>query len=136
MNSTVPEGLEGSTAQRGGPRWGKFGEVASDALRYWERRRAIYNVILLIVVAVEFFMRWPASRSALSSDTILVCFFLAVLANVAYCAAYAVDLFVQFSGLRSSWGRMRWIVFLVGTAFAATITHFFAPGVFEAGIGR
>jgi hypothetical protein len=132
----MPDGLEGSTPARGGPSWGRFGELASDALRYWEPRRAIYNVILLIVVAAEFFMRWPASKSALSSDTILVCFFLAVLANVAYCAAYAVDLFVQFSGLRSSWGRMRWVVFLVGTAFAATITHFFAPGLFEAGLAH
>jgi hypothetical protein len=93
-------------------------------------------VILLLVVAAEFIMRWPASKSALKADTILVCFFLAVLANVAYCAVYAVDLFVQFSGLRSNWGRMRWVVLLVGTAFAATITHFFAPGLFEAALGH
>jgi hypothetical protein len=93
-------------------------------------------VILLLVVALEFIMRWPAAKSALKADTILVCFFLAVLANVAYCAVYAVDLFVQFSGLRSNWGRMRWVVLLVGTAFAATITHFFAPGLFESALGH
>ena len=132
----MSEGLEGSAPASGNSSWGKFGALASDALRFWEPCRAIYNAILLIVVAVEFGMRWPASKSALSSDTILVCFFLAVLANVAYCAAYAVDLFVQFSGLRSSWRRMRWAVFLVGTAFAATITHFFAPGIFESGVGQ
>ena len=136
MNSITPGDPERSGSASGGASWGRFGELASDALRYWEPRRAIYNVILLLVVAVEVFVRWPAAKSALSSDTILVCFFLAVLANVAYCAAYAVDLFVQFSGLRSNWKRMRWVVLLVGTAFAATITHFFAAGLFEAGLGH
>ena len=136
MSSITPGDPGGSDSASGGASWGRFGELASDALRYWEPRRVIYNAILLLVVAVEFFMRWPASKSALKTNTILVCFFLAVLANVAYCAAYAVDLFVQFSGLRSNWGRMRWVVLFVGTAFAATITHFFAPGLFEAGIGQ
>lgn len=136
MSSITPGNPDGSAPARGGSGWDRFGELASDALRYWEPRRAIYNAVLLLVVAVEFFVRWPASKTALKSDTILVCFFLAVLANVAYCAVYAVDLFVQFSGLRASWGRMRWVVLLVGTAFAATITHFFAPGLFEVGLGQ
>jgi len=116
--------------------WGRFGELASDALRYWEPRRLIYNGVLLVVVAAEFLLRWPQSKSALTSDLLLVCFMLAVLANVAYCAVYAVDLFVQFSGLRSSWSRVRWAVLLVGTAFAATITHFFSQGLFDVGPGR
>ena len=54
-----------------------------------------------------------------------VLFILAVLANITYCASYGVDLFVQFSGSRAVWGRRRWVVFVVGTAFAAVVAHFF-----------
>ena len=65
----------------------------------------------------------------LSLDLALGIFFLAVLANVAYCAAYIPDIFVQFSGLQQPWRIGRAVLLTVGTAFAATITHFFAKGI-------
>jgi hypothetical protein len=43
------------------------------------------NLVLAGVVAAHIAAGWPASR--------------AVLANVRYCAAYTVDLFVQHAGL-------------------------------------
>jgi hypothetical protein len=63
---------------------------------------------------------------------ILVLFILAVLANVCYCAAYLGDLFVQFSGFKQGWQRWRWLLFVIGTIFAAAITRFFALGFFSA----
>jgi hypothetical protein len=51
-------------------------------------------------------------------------FVLGVIANVAYCAVYAIDLFVQFSGLDAAWRVGRVVLLIVGTAFAAAITHF------------
>jgi hypothetical protein len=42
-----------------------------------------------------------------------------------------VDLFVQLSGLDAAWRRGRVVLLVVGTAFAATITHFFAQGMFR-----
>ena len=56
-------------------------------------------------------------------------FFLAVLANVCYCAVYVVDLFVQFSGLREFWAKGRVAVLIIGTAFAAVIAHFFSTNI-------
>jgi hypothetical protein len=53
---------------------------------------------------------------------------LAVLANVAYCAVYLADLFVQFSGLHVAWRRGRVVLLIIGTAFAATIAHFVVQG--------
>jgi hypothetical protein len=38
-------------------------------------------------------------------NVLLGLFFLAVLANVCYCAVYVVDFFVQFSGLREAWAK-------------------------------
>jgi len=109
-----------------------FRELASDALRYWEPRRLLYNLALLVVVLVHFITAWPGSRTLVTRDSLLGLFFLAVLANVAYCAAYAVDLFVQFSGQRTAWTRWRWAVFAIGTAFAAVITHFMTAGIVAA----
>lgn len=96
----------------------------ANALRYWEPRRVIYNAVMAVVVVASIGMHWPASRDKLSFDAVLGLFILAVLANVAYCAVYLVDLFVQFSGLDEAWRVGRVVVLVVGTAFAAAITYF------------
>jgi hypothetical protein len=98
-------------------------------LRYWEPRRLVYNGVLALVVLVHSFVAWPSLRDRLSLDLALGVFFLAVLANVCYCAAYVADVFVQFSGLHQQWRIGRVVLLVVGTAFAATITHFFAKGL-------
>ena len=103
---------------------------AANALRYWEPRRVIYNGVLALVVLGHLLLAWPESREKLSSDLALGIFLLAVLANVAYCAAYLADLFVQFAGLQEAWRRGRILLLTVGTMFAATITHFVAKGMF------
>ena len=102
----------------------KFGDLVADALRYWEPRRIAYNAVLAVVVLVHFFKAWPASRVFVTGDVLLGLFLLMVVANVFYCGAYAVDLFVQSSGFRSALPRWRWVVFATGTAFAAVIAHF------------
>ena len=88
----------------------RFADLAADAIRYWELRRPVYNLILFAVVLIHFATSWPASKAFLTRDPLLVFFGLAVLANVAYCAAYAIDLFAQFSGMRAAWVRRRWWV--------------------------
>lgn len=103
--------------------------VVTDALRYWERRRILYNFVLLLVVTAVYVVRLPLSRQLLSSDLVLQFFMLAVGANVAYCAAYPVDLLVQFSTLRDSWLRVRWVLLLIGCLFAATLAQFMARGI-------
>ena len=111
----------------GAPR--AFVDLAGDALRYWEFRRLFYNLVLLAIVGAEFLAAGPKARAALTADLMVFFFILAVLANVAYCAVYLVDLFVQFSRLRSVWRQWRWTLLLIGTAFAAAIMHFFMRGI-------
>ena len=108
---------------------GRATAYVADALKYWEPRRIIYNAVLAAVVLGHVWARWPDSRASLSVDTFLGLFFLAVLANVCYCAVYVVDLFVQFSGLHDAWARGRVGVLVVGTAFAAVIAHFLCSSV-------
>ena len=102
----------------------------ANGLRYWEPRRLIYNLALGLVVVGHFVVAWPQSWTRLTFDAVLGIFFLAVLANVCYCAVYAVDLFVQFSGLQAAWVKGRIAVLIVGTAFASVIAHFFSAGIF------
>jgi len=106
-------------------------EAITDSLRYWEPRRVVYNVVLGAVVLTYFLTAWPESKATITLNGILLLFILAVLANVCYCAAYLGDVFVQFSGFREFWQRWRWLLFAVGTAFAAAITRFFALGFFS-----
>jgi len=82
-------------------------EIFTDALRFWEWRRPFYNLALAAVVITEFTRKWPLSKLSLSFGIVLHIFILAVLANVAYCAAYLVEIFVQFSDFREPWRRYR-----------------------------
>jgi hypothetical protein len=96
-------------------------EYFTDAIRFWEPRRVIYNAVLAVIVIAYFVAGYPASKAATSIDFALALFILAVVANVAYCAAYLADVFVQASGFRQVWQRSRWILFALGTTFAAVI---------------
>ena len=101
-----------------------FREVFSDALRYWEPKRIGYNGILSLVVLGWVMFTWPHFRSEFTWSSLLALFVLAVLANVCYCAAYLVDVPVQYSAFRDGWRRRRWALWLVGVMFAAAITYF------------
>jgi nucleoside recognition membrane protein YjiH len=101
----------------------------TDAIHYWEPRRLLYNGILIIVVAY-FWFHLAGVRRSFNLDLALIVFNLAVLANVAYCAAYVVDLFAQTSGYRDLWQRYRVVVFSVGTLFAAILTRWFSLDLF------
>jgi hypothetical protein len=105
-------------------------DYLSNAIRYWEPRRVLYNAVLAAIVVIHFVRELPFSKTALQVNTLLLLFVLAVLANVAYCAAYVPDVFAQMSGLRDTWLRYRWVVLLVGLAFAGVLTHFWSIGIF------
>ena len=107
-----------------------FQESLTSAIRYWEPRRLAYNAALALVVLGAFFAGWPVSKQVLHTEPILVIFILAVLANVAYCAAYLPDLALQHSSFRDSWLRARWALLLLGTLLAAAITYLFVAGMF------
>jgi hypothetical protein len=107
-----------------------FREAASNAIRFWEKARIGYNIVLAAVVVGYFIAALPFSKSQLSVDLALGLFILAVLANVAFCAAYPVDIFAQMSSFNTQWRRVRWAVLGIGVLFAAAITRFMAMGMF------
>ncbi len=109
----------------------EFREDITDAIKFWEPWRLLYNLSLAAVVVLYFAIHYPQSKATLTVDLCLALFLLAVVANIAYCAAYFVDIFAQASGFREQWRRYRRILFGIGTLFAAIITRFIAMGMFS-----
>jgi hypothetical protein len=105
-------------------------DYLGDAIRYWEPRRIVYNLLLAVIVVYHFVKGLPFSKTVVQFNSLLLLFVLAVLANVAYCAAYVPDVFAQMSSLRDSWLRYRWVLFIVGLAFAAVLAHFWSLAMF------
>lgn len=101
-----------------------FSDVLSDALRYWEPRRIGYNLALTLIVLGWVAFTWPHFRGAFTWSSLLALFVLAVLANVCYCAAYLVDVAVQYSAFRDTWRRRRWLLWLIGVIFASAIAFY------------
>lgn len=99
-----------------------FKDIVTDALRYWEPRRLVYNGILAVITVGGFFLFWPRSRETLDWSVVLGLFLLAAIANLLYCAAYVVDVFVQLSSFRDTWRRWRWALFVSGLLLAAALT--------------
>ena len=101
-----------------------FRDLISDAIGYWEPRRIGYNVVLAAIVLAWVVLTWPHFSGAFTWQSALGVFVLAVLANVCYCAAYVVDVTVQYSVFRDSWRRRRWALWVIGVVFAGAITFY------------
>jgi hypothetical protein len=106
----------------------EFREIITSAIRYWEHGRIIYNIVLALVVAIIAFVNWEVATTHFSLDKLLSLFMLAVLANIAYCAAYVADLLAQLSDFRQTWVRSRWVLWAIGTAFGCIWAQFIVRG--------
>lgn len=101
-----------------------FRDALSDAIRYWELRRVVYNLALAAVVvalAVAFRAR---IESRMSFELLLALVVLAVLANLCYCAAYLVDLPMQLSSHAGIWKRWRWLLWMSGVLFGMALAWY------------
>ena len=95
-------------------------DIISESIRYWEPRRIVYNLVLALVVLYVAATHW-SSFSALTRHPIAGLICMAAAANVLYCTAYVVDLFVQMSNFQKVWKRYRWVVLAAGTILAVTV---------------
>jgi hypothetical protein len=106
----------------------------TNAARFWEPWRVLYNLVLTAVVLVWLVATWPHFEPALKLQSLLLMLVLATIANACYCAAYLADLALQFSPLRTLWLQRRWILWITGTLLAALLACYWIadeiyPGV-------
>lgn len=105
-------------------------EIVTDAMRYWEPRRLLYNGVLSVLVVIYFFALWPGSVGLFSVGGLITLFILAVLANVAYCAAYLPDIVLQFSHYRTRIHQLRTALLVIGILFAAALARQILVSIF------
>jgi len=106
------------------PQSGQLREILTDAIRYWERRRIVYNFLLAAVVIIWIAATWPHFLPAFTWSSLVALVVLAMLANLCYCAAYVADLPMQLSSFRSLWRHWRWSLWLTGMLFAILLTNY------------
>ena len=96
------------------------------ALRYWERRRLIYNMALIPPALIGYFSAGLLSAAVgdpprIGTGMVIGLFMLSAIgANVCYSFAYALEFLVGNDRPNSSWllwGRSA--AFILGTSFAA-----------------
>ena len=95
-----------------------------DAVRFWEPRRLIYNVVLAAVVLAWVMITWPHFLPAFNPDSLLLLAVLALIANACYSAAYLVDVPAGRSRLAGAWRRWRWMAWSAGTLLAILLANY------------
>ena len=98
--------------------------LVADGFRYWEFRRIFYNSALLAVVIVWVTATWPHFRPMLTLNSLLLLLVLGLIANVCYCAAYLVEIPLQFSPVSGTWKNLRWLLWLIGTLLAIVLANY------------
>lgn len=103
---------------------GSLRERFADAMRFWEPGRAIYNCVLSAVSILWFATAWSHFRPAFTLSSLLRLALLALLANICYCAAYLVDIPMQYSAVAAIWSRRRRGLWLMGTLLAVVVASY------------
>ncbi|GAK55663.1 hypothetical protein U27_02497 [Candidatus Vecturithrix granuli] len=96
-------------------------EIVTDALKFWEKSRLLYNGVLMVLVAGFWIVSIFTGTSPSFVNTVFALFFLAIIANLLYCTAYIADVFVQFSAYQTLWHKYRWILLAFGTFLAVLL---------------
>jgi hypothetical protein len=96
----------------------------SEALRYWEARRLVYNALLVLVVVAWCTLTWPHFQPAMHWGALVPLAVLALGANLCYSAVYLVELSMRAAPGVERWRRLRWLLFTVGTLLALLLANY------------
>jgi hypothetical protein len=99
-------------------------EALRDAIRYWEPRRIIFNLVLATVVVGWVALTWPHFQAASPLQGLLFLVFASGAMNLCYTAVYLADIPLQHSEFRLLWQRFRWSLWLVGMLFALLLENY------------
>ena len=95
-----------------------------EAVRFWELRRLLYNLLLLAVTVTWVVATWPHFRPAMNLTAALQMSVLALLANVCYSVAYVAEFPLQAASAGKARQNLRWTVWVLGTIFAFILANY------------
>jgi len=101
-----------------------FRAILRNSAGFWEPRRLLYNLALLIVAFAWIILTWPHFRPAFTLSTFLTMCVLALLANLCYTAAYLFDLPIQGMNSFTRLASWRWGLWFLGTALAILLENY------------
>ncbi len=109
----------------GSPADPSWRERISSAVRFWERRRLAYNLVLSALVFGLVVQSWPHFQPAFTRSlwlpALAYMLFLAALGNMCYCAAYPVDLALQWFTTPIFLRRARVVLWWAGMLLACVL---------------
>lgn len=103
-------------------------DVITDALRYWEKKRLLYNAVLGGIVLLYAL---PNLDKLAHGSRLVLLVVNALVANVCFSAAYVPDVFVQLSDFRPAWLRWRWVLMAAGTVISVPLAAWTAAIIFR-----
>lgn len=100
--------------------------TTESAVVWWEWQRLPYNLVLALAFVALTARTWPRLQPELGWDKLIPLTGLALVANAAYCAAYAVELPLLAELPNAPRARWRWLLWTAGTLFALLLeTYWF-----------
>ena len=92
-----------------------------EMMTYWERKRILYNIILMITVSIVWGRDIFLAKHSELFGLAIVLLVLGGIANALYCLAYPVDYLLQLTQVRQQWKATRWILFAMGQVIACSL---------------
>lgn len=108
--------------------------VVADMILWWEKRRIIYNVILIgfSIFLMDAFWDYPLRKIVGTRQIILDAIYFVIGMNICYSIFWIFGVVGYFMfkshGLSN---RARWVTFVVGTLFSIVITNLFFVFAFD-----
>ena len=117
------------------PSPGPFARCTWEALGFWEPRRAVFNLLLVVVLAGWIVGTWPHFRPAMTPYGAFQLAILALLANFFYSAAYLLE---PLFALAAPAPRplLRGALWVFGTALAILLENFWIADEIYPFVGR
>jgi len=108
----------------------KIKDIITDSIKFWESGRLIYNGVLVLIVIGYFCTSVIQGKPVFFIEYFISLLIMALIANILFCTAYIIDIFVQVSAFQTIWRKYRWILLLTGILIATVFACLASDSLF------
>jgi len=85
-----------------------------EIIQWWERKRLIYNIVLITISIAGLFLKSEVPNSVLTINSFIVLLIWVIGANAFYCAGWGIEIFIFYYFKIIPLKRYRIILFAMG----------------------